>query len=89
MGYCSQDIFSIVRRILVQLPPSFFSVRLVSVQVVHPYSSMDTTVAWKKLRFILLDRSDFHKTANLSITIHAFPSHILMSFFVDETLLPK
>ena len=30
----------------------FFSSRLVSVQVVHPYSSIDTTAAWKKLRFI-------------------------------------
>ena len=26
---------------------------LVSVQVVHPYSSIDTTAAWKKLRFTL------------------------------------
>ena len=32
----------------------------VSVQVVHPYSSIDTTAAWKKLRFILSVRSDFH-----------------------------
>ena len=35
------------------LPSSFFSSRLVSVHVVHPYSSIDTTAAWKKLRFIL------------------------------------
>ena len=35
------------------MPSSFFSNRLVSVQVVHPYSSIDTTAAWKKLRFIL------------------------------------
>ncbi len=32
----------------------------VSVQVVHPYSSIDTTTAWKKQRFILSVRSDFH-----------------------------
>ena len=31
----------------------FFSSRFVSVQVVHPYSSIDTTADWKKLRFIL------------------------------------
>ena len=39
------------------LPSSFFSRRFVSVQVVHPYSSIDTTAAWKKLRFILSVRS--------------------------------
>ena len=33
----------------------------------HPYSSTDTTAAWRKLRFVLLDRSDFHMTDNLSI----------------------
>ncbi len=31
---------------------------LVSVHVVHPYSSIDTTTAWKKLHFILSVRSD-------------------------------
>ena len=48
---CRQDLFNIARNILVQLPSSFFSSRFVSVQVVHPYSSIDTTAAWKKLRF--------------------------------------
>ena len=43
-----------------QFPSSFLSSRLVSVHVVHPYSSIDSTAAWKKLRFILLVRSDFH-----------------------------
>ena len=57
---CRQDLFNIARSILVQLPSSFFSGRLVSAQVVHPFSSIDTTAAWKKLRFILSDRSDFH-----------------------------
>ena len=55
----------------------------------HPYSSMDTTAAWKKLHFILSDKSDFHVTDNLSIAVHTFASHILMSFSVDETLLPR
>ena len=36
------------------------AVCLVSVQVVHPYSSIDTTAAWKKLCFILSVRFDFH-----------------------------
>ena len=47
-GCCFQDLFAIVSNIFVQLPSSFFSLRLVSVRVVHPYSSMDTTATWKK-----------------------------------------
>ena len=62
--------------------------RLVSVQVVHPYSSIDTTAAWKKLRFILSVRSDIHRIDSLSIAVHAFVSRVSMSFSVDETLLP-
>ena len=42
------------------MPSSFFSSRFVSVHVVNPYSSIDVTAAWKKLRFILSVRSDFH-----------------------------
>ena len=53
VGCCRQDLFNIARNIRVWLPSSFFSSRLVSVQVVHPYSSIDTTAAWKKLHFIL------------------------------------
>ena len=51
VGCCLQDVFDIARSILVQ--SSFFSMRLVSIQVVHPYSRMDTTTAWKELSFIL------------------------------------
>ena len=35
------------------------------------------------------DRSDFHMIDNLSIAVHAFARRILMSFSVDETLLPR
>ena len=84
---CLQDLFSTARSILV--PSSFFSIRFVSVHVVHPYSSIDTTTAWKKLRFISLGRSDFHMTDSLSIAVPAFASHVLMSFSVDERLLPS
>ena len=38
--------------------------------MVHPYSSIDTTAAWKKLRFILSVGSDFHMTDSLSIAVH-------------------
>ena len=88
VGCYLQDLFNIARTILVQLPSSFFPIRLVSVHVVHPYSSIDTTAAWKKLRFILSVRSDLHMTNSLSIAVHAFASHVSMSFSVDETLLP-
>ena len=67
---------------------AFFPIRLVSVHVVYPYSSIDTTAAWKKLRFILSIWSDFHMTNSLSISVHAFVSCVSMSFSVDETLLP-
>ena len=53
VGCCLQDVFNIAHSILVQLPSSFFSIRFVSVHEVHPYSSIDTTAAWKKLCFIL------------------------------------
>ena len=64
VGCCLQDVFNIAQSILVQLPSSFFSIHLVSDNVVHPYSSIDTTTAWKKLRFISLDWSDFHTIDN-------------------------
>ena len=64
---CFQDLFSIVPSILVHFTSSFFSIRLVSVHLVHPYSWIDTTAAWEKLHFILLDRSLFYMIDNLSI----------------------
>ena len=68
---------------------SFFSSRFVSVQVVHPYSSIDTTAAWKKLHFILSFWFDFHMIDSLSIAVHVFVSRVSMSFLVDETLEKK
>ena len=67
----------------------FFSSRFVSVHVVHPYSSIDVTAAWKKLRFILSVRSDFHIVDSLLIAVHAFVNLVSMSFSVDSTLLPR
>ena len=55
----------------------------------HPYSSIDTTAAWKKLRLILSVRSDFHIIHSLLIAVHAFVSRVSMSFSVDESLLPR
>ena len=89
VGCCRQDLFKIARNILVYLPSSFFSSCFVSVQVVHPYSSIYMTAAWKNLRFILSVRSDFHMIDSLSIAVHAFVSRQSVSFSVDETLLPR
>ena len=61
------------------MPSSFFFSHLVSVQIVHPYSSIDTTAAWKKLRFILSVRSDFHMIESLSIAVHTFVANSLPS----------
>ena len=77
---CLQDLFSIARSILMYLPSTFFSSCLVSVQLVHPYSSIDTLAAWKKFCFILSARSDFHMTDSLLIAVHVFVSHESMSF---------
>ena len=54
----------------------------------HPYSSINTIAARKKLHFILSVRSDFHVTESLSLAVHAFATRVLMSVSVDETLLP-
>ena len=77
VGYCLQDLFKIARSILVLLPSTFFSIRLVSAHVVNPYSSIDTAAAWKKLRIILSVRSNFHMTDSLWIAVYAFASRCL------------
>ena len=89
VGCCFQDSFNMARSILVWLPSSFFSLCLVSVHVMYPYSSNDTITAWKKIRFILLDMSDFHMTDRQSIADHAFANRVLIWFSVDEMLLPR
>ena len=89
VGCCRQDLFKIARSILVWLPSSFFSSRFVRVHVVHPYSSIDATAAWKKLRFILSVRSDFHIIGSLLIAAHAFVNLVSMFYLVDSTLLPR
>ena len=65
------------------------TVQLFPCGVLFPYSSTDTTTAWKNRRVSLSLRSDFHMTDNLFIADHAFPMRVLTSFFVDEILLPR
>ena len=76
VGCCCQDLFNIALNILVWLLSSFFSNRLVSVQVVHPYSSIDTTAAWKKLRFTYYTNIIPRTFFNFSIFGLLWPQHI-------------
>ena len=78
---CFGDLFHIAHSILVQFPSSFFSIRLVSVHMMHPYIRSDTNGTWRKFRFYMID--------NLLIAVHAFTSRILMSLSVDEKLFPR
>ena len=49
---------------------------------------IDTVTVWKSLRFILLDKSDFHMFNKLSIAVYSFRSRMSTSLSVDEILLP-
>ena len=42
VGCCFEDLFNIARSIFGKLPSSFFSIRFVSVHVVHPYCFEET-----------------------------------------------
>ena len=57
----------------------------ISVHVVHPYSCIDASAAWMKLRFILSVRSEFHMTDSLSLAVHVFACRVLTSLSVYET----
>ena len=87
MGCCLLDLFNIARSVLVQFPSNFFSIHFVSIHVVHPYSSINTTTPKKKSHFILLETSDFHMIDTLSIAVNGFTRHILTSLLVDGMLL--
>ena len=65
----------VLHSIFEQLSSSFFSIRLVSVHV-HPYSRMDMTAAWKKLRFIYqVGQTSIWRISSLSRWRHRLPWH--------------
>ena len=64
----------------ISLEAFFFSIRFVSVSVVHPYCSLDIAAAGKKMCFILSDRSVFYMTDNLSLAVYTFACRVLVSF---------
>ena len=86
MGSWLQDLFRTARSIFVHLPSSFFSIRLVSIHAMHPYSSTDTTAAWKKCVLFYLTSI---MTDSLLINVHAFAGRVLMLFSVDQTVVPR
>ena len=85
MGCCLQDLFRAAHSILVPVPSSPFSSRLVNVHVVLSYRG----TAWKNFRFSLSVRSDFHMVDNMSMTVQALSMRLLMSFSVDDISLPR
>ena len=64
------------------------SICLVRVHVVHPYSSINITTAWKK-NCVLFYWSGltFIRLITYQLAVHAFASCMSISFSVDETLL--
>ena len=56
--------------------------------MVQPYSSSDTSTAWKNSHFILSERLDFYKVINLSIAFYALAMNMLISLSVNVILLP-
>ena len=77
-GVVSRTLSILFAAFLCSCRQTFFSIRLVSIHVVHSYSSIETTAAWKKLRFILSVMSDIQMTDKLSIAVHAFVSGVSM-----------
>ena len=64
VGCCLQDLFNIACSILVYLLSSFFSVRLLSVHIVHPYRSINPSAACKKQHLLLSVRSEIVELIN-------------------------
>ena len=60
------------------VPFYLFLIHFVSLHVVHPHSSIGSTVVWQKFRFILSDRLDFHMIDSRSIAVYVFARCILI-----------
>ena len=71
------------------LSSSFFPRGFVSVHMVQPCNSTDSTTAWKNSCFILSERSDFLAIVNISVVVHTLPMSMLTLFSIDEILLPR
>ena len=85
-GVVSSD--KTARSNLVLFLSSFFSIHSVIVEELHSYKCTDTATAWKKFRFTLSVKSDFHKIDTLSIVFHALTRRTMTSLSVDRILMP-
>ena len=83
VGCCCQDCSILLATFLCNCHLAFSPV---STPVVHPYSSINMSAAWKKLHFILSVWSDFHMIESLSLAVHDFISRVSMSFL---TMIPN
>ena len=79
VGCCFQDLFKSACNILVYFLSSLLSMRFGSDSMVHPYSSIDTAIAWKKSSFILSNWLGFH----MSIALNAFTKRMLSSISMN------
>ena len=69
---CRQDLFNFARSILVELPSSFFYSHFVSIQVVHPYSSIMTI--WKSDLFDKI-KCEFFQVVDTTVWLHHLNSN--------------
>ena len=87
---CCSGIFSVqLLAFLFSFRLAFFSIRLVSVYVVYPFSSIDTTAAWKNCILFYRIGKTSYIINNILIAVHTFARRILPSFLVDETFLQR
>ena len=82
VGCCFHHLFKTVRNILVYFPFRFFSMRFMSVHVMHPNGHN-----LEESRLILSDRLDFHWIDSLFLVFLAFARRMLTSLSVDGMLL--
>ena len=89
VGCDSHDLFRAALSILVQFPSRRFSMALVIVQVVDPYTNTDSTVALKKFLFNLSFKFDFQILFIAFSADQLFANLISRSFSVDDIQLPR
>ena len=82
VGYLMQKPY---RRIVVVL----FNWLLQGNKRVHIFLKGINLKVWKNSHLISSERSNLHVINNLSITVYAFPLHILTLLSLDEILLPR
>ena len=70
VGCCHQDLFNTAHSILVQLLSSFFSIHLISIYVVHPFSSINTNRCLEETAFYFISNFGKGKKQAIPSTNH-------------------